>query len=80
MASSSSDDEDAPAAKRACVRNLGAKLEHKSCESVMATLSQEVDLIVADPPYESVVSASWDQYKRNEYFEFTKRWLALAAK
>ena len=78
MASSSSEDESGPAAKRVCVRNVGTKLEHKSCESVMATLNQEVDLIVADPPYESVVSASWDQYKYDEYKNFTKRWLALA--
>lgn len=67
---------DAPNASLAAPR---AVLHSADCVDVMKRMSEKTcTLVLADPPYENVVSESWDAVK--DYMEFSRAWLTEAAR
>lgn len=60
-------------------RTLPARLVVGDCvEAMRAEGAGSCALVLADPPYEGVVSASWDQVK--DYMAFSRAWLAEAVR
>jgi len=60
-------------------RTLPARLVVGDCvEAMRAEGAGSCALVLADPPYEGVVSADWDQVK--DYMAFSRAWLAEAVR
>jgi modification methylase len=57
-----------------------AVLRHGDCVRCMQEMSNDsCTLVIADPPYDGVVNASWDRvHDRASYVKFTRQWVAEA--
>jgi DNA modification methylase len=88
---SSDEDDEAPPQKKARKANdaspssssdapdLRTTLHCADCVAVMASQDKDsAQLVLADPPYENVVDASWD--KVDDYMAFSRRWLTQATR
>ena len=71
--------EDAPSAKKARIESPRATLHFGDCVETMRSMeAASCALVLADPPYEGVVSAKWDSVK--DYMAFSTDWIFEAVR
>jgi len=74
------DEQRAPKVQRTFA-TLETTLFHQDCVAGMKRIEADsVQLVIADPPYENVVGASWDKLEANNYVKFSRTWLKEATR